>query len=601
MRILSHLIIATMAAVVLTACSHSGQQAPVGQPSDSLYTEQAALQTYGKDPARALVIIDSAELLGNVTPFKADFVRATVYGRATNNPDYNRAIELCKSLLERPEASDATEETANMRASVLRVLREAYRIKNDHEQWLKYSVELMELNRKLGLETEMLRTEADIAVAYTNIGREEEGKEMLDRVIATLEKGPLSVDRMDAWIVATKRKINILEEEDRLDEIIPLAEGILSKLEHYEANVSDYANDSFRLPSDPETRKNYCDFYGAQAHAFLSHAYAHIGQLKEARKHLELFDTSEYGQTTSARNMLPPTLRHLGEWDRLLAIDAEEEMRIGTDTTNAIYATILYDRAEAARAKHRYDEAYALLNRYALLQRTLNRQLQKSQAQEYAAKYHEQSQQMALDKEKAQKNRTLTIAYSLTVLFLISLVFIIILIRQMRAIRDKNAALTREIIQLANIQDYYVQASSGEVSSTPDKIEVQQAQLSDMTDTELFYFLHKAIISERLFLNPILDRQQLMDRFRLSKDRIGAAFSKGSHYPSLKAYLNDVRLNYAAKMLIEHLEMPIANVASASGFSSSSIFSRNFKLRFALTPTEFREQKSTLPLTEKVD
>jgi AraC-like DNA-binding protein len=37
--------------------------------------------------------------------------------------------------------------------------------------------------------------------------------------------------------------------------------------------------------------------------------------------------------------------------------------------------------------------------------------------------------------------------------------------------------------------------------------------------------------------------------------------------------------------------MSITEVASASGFSSASVFTRNFKQRYTMTPTEFRKKE----------
>ena len=82
-----------------------------------------------------------------------------------------------------------------------------------------------------------------------------------------------------------------------------------------------------------------------------------------------------------------------------------------------------------------------------------------------------------------------------------------------------------------------------------------------------------------------------MDRMHLSKERIGAAFSKGSQYSSLAAFINEMRLIYGAKLLIEHPEMSITDVATASGFASNITFAHNFKERYALSPSSFREEK----------
>ena len=81
----------------------------------------------------------------------------------------------------------------------------------------------------------------------------------------------------------------------------------------------------------------------------------------------------------------------------------------------------------------------------------------------------------------------------------------------------------------------------------------------------------------------------MVDRFGLSKERIGAAFAKGSPYKSLIEFLTDCRLPYAAKLLSSRSDLSIAEVARESGFPSADTFGRNFKQKYALTPTQFRE------------
>lgn len=53
-----------------------GEKSRVSQFSDTLYSEKTVLSIYGTQPDRALQIIDTAELLGNLTETRADFLRA---------------------------------------------------------------------------------------------------------------------------------------------------------------------------------------------------------------------------------------------------------------------------------------------------------------------------------------------------------------------------------------------------------------------------------------------------------------------------------------------------------------------------------------------
>ena len=73
-----------MAAILMVGCT-SGTDKRNGhlpQPSDSLYTEERALKGYGENPERALLMIDSAEMAGNISAPRASLLRAKVYGLA---------------------------------------------------------------------------------------------------------------------------------------------------------------------------------------------------------------------------------------------------------------------------------------------------------------------------------------------------------------------------------------------------------------------------------------------------------------------------------------------------------------------------------------
>ena len=56
-------------------------------------------------------------------------------------------------------------------------------------------------------------------------------------------------------------------------------------------------------------------------------------------------------------------------------------------------------------------------------------------------------------------------------------------------------------------------------------------------------------------------------------------------------FLRDIRLKQAAQLLINHPEMSIGDVATATGFSSSSYFSKSFRAKFEQLPTDYRKMK----------
>ena len=67
---------------------------------DTVYTEHAALKMYSNCPERALQIIDSAVIVGNLSDDKASFLRAKVYSRSLPfSENMDTAIHICESLM----------------------------------------------------------------------------------------------------------------------------------------------------------------------------------------------------------------------------------------------------------------------------------------------------------------------------------------------------------------------------------------------------------------------------------------------------------------------------------------------------------------------
>ena len=107
----------------------------------------------------------------------------------------------------------------------------------------------------------------------------------------------------------------------------------------------------------------------------------------------------------------------------------------------------------------------------------------------------------------------------------------------------------------------------------------------------MFQYINEIIVREKLFLDPKFDRQTIMDRFNLSKERVGTIFSKGTSFTKLTNYVQQLRLEYAAKLLVEKPEMSIVQIASECGFSSNTYFSDRFRVNFSMTPSEFRKAR----------
>jgi transcriptional regulator GlxA family with amidase domain len=88
---------------------------------------------------------------------------------------------------------------------------------------------------------------------------------------------------------------------------------------------------------------------------------------------------------------------------------------------------------------------------------------------------------------------------------------------------------------------------------------------------------------------PDFGRQTLIDRTGLSKEHIGAAFSQGSDNISLPAYVRELRLDFAVRMMNAQPDITVEQVSQASGFTSADTFTRNFRAKYGMTPTTYKQ------------
>ena len=574
MKISNCINILFSAILVLGGCAKDGKRPSkhIPQASDTLYTARAAMLTYGTDPERALTIIDSALIVGNVDAYTADFLRAKVYAHSPDDPHMNEAIAICEDLLQRDSTHAVSASTANNRINILQLLMDTARMRKDYELWLKYAIEMVDLNRQWSSETEALRMEAEVGLVLTYLGRHDEGLAKLNQVIKALDEGPLSVDRMDAGIVARKRKIIVLEEDGNFEAVIPEGMAIIKKLEDYEKRPLAYAEDSFRLPPIGADRARYCQYYKSQAMAFIARAYARTTppHIAEARQYLQLIEQSDYGHTFKGRTMIAPAWKALGEWNKLLSFDAEVEVRLGADTLNADYAIILKDRADAATAQGKPADALSYMNRYAALQNELNKQQLEGQAQEFAAKYHAQEQDRKIKDAEIKAARKDVIIITILIIMLIASGITYYFALQRHKIKEKNRALVRMIDEQAKAHE----ATPPTTSSSPDP--------------ELFRTIDKAIREELMYTNPNLQRQDILDRFGISRRTLSDLMSAYAEGRSFTAYINSMRLQDAVRLLREEPELSLTDIAENVGFTPAT-FRDQFKRQFGMTPTEYRQ------------
>lgn len=566
----------------LFLCSCTRQETPISvmTPQTDSVSREVTVYLLKSDLTRAMEVVDSADAAGLLSEFDAEMFRLRIISR-----DEGRLAE----AVSRYEALLESGVPLIRQLDVLNALVYLSRQRDNHQKVLDYGTRYIEVCRQTGKTVLALTVQGEMGRALILLGRTEEGLEKINQTIMEAD-AVRQFTEMDACILAMKSKMRTLIDLKRYEEVIPVGEHMIAKLQDFEAHPDEYADGTSRMPK-PDRLPGYVDFYTGQAYAFLTFAYAALGRLDEARAYDRLHARTNYSRSYGGRKQMASAWCMMGDYDRMNAVYDEMVAAMGADTVNHDYSLMLFNRAKVAGIQGKPALSANYWKRYASLLRKLYDKERLAAAEESAARFHEQEQQYALEKEQARHKRDLLIQISLSVTAVLISIVAFLIFYQWRITRRKNALLSKEIAQNIDYKMRYFRMSHPEQTAEV-KDDKSVPQLSTMSNAELFEFLHVVITGEQLYLNPLFDRQYLMDRFGLSKEHVGAAFSQGSPYASLADYVNECRLSYSTLLLSNRPDLPIAEVASASGFSNASVFTRNFKQQYTMTPTEFRNKEN---------
>ncbi len=423
---------------------------------------------------------------------------------------------------------------------------------------------------------------------------------------------------MDASIIALKRKENLLANERRYSDIPPVAQAMLDLLADYEQHPDEFHDGSYREVTE-EQRPGYIEFYRAKAYMYMAYAYANLSDKGKAKEYVSLFEQCAFAKTLEGRIEIAPTLCLLGEYDKMSAAydEYEARMREQGDTVTVNYANILSDRAQAAKAQGRYAESLRLHEQYEALTETLNNRLLQGKAHLYAARFHAAEQQREIEQQKADKRYITMVAFLIGILALMGLFFAWFAGRQWRKTQLKNRVLAQQMKEAMIYKEKYEsltpapspkergvnttedeKPSANTVDRSPllgrealERGAGDETSLDSLSPEELFHYIEHEVSRRLLFLNPSFNRQTIIDEFHISKERVGAAFAQGSKYDSLPQFVNDLRLEYACKLLVT-TDLSISDIMTKAGFSNASVFSRYFSRKYQITPTQYRRANS---------
>ena len=196
------------------------------------------------------------------------------------------------------------------------------------------------------------------------------------------------------------------------------------------------------------------------------------------------------------------------------------------------------------------------------------------------ARFRAYEQQMQIEREQdASARKSIIIGFCILLVLLVA-GFAVWLLRQRSVLRRTNQVLVSQIAETAALQKAQQPLSETEEETVAPE---------DGTPEALFRHMQSVILREQLYLDPAFDRQAAIRRFNISKERVGSAFAQSGDFSSISDFIRDCRLRHACDLLLSQPQMTVSEVAQQSGFIHASTFSTDFKNKYLITPTAYRE------------
>ena len=185
----------------MVSCQQT-QMKQATNPHDIKNLYHQVLTAADVSPDSAMLMVDSLRTNDLIPDYHADLMRARIYTQSQDSMLLDSAIIIGERLM----TQDVMQTNLATRQDVLEMLITACRLHRDDEQTIHWSTQLIDLCRQQGEETEALRTETEVGLVLSYIGKADEGLAKIDSVIHQLSSSLLRGDKRGAstrWMPAS--------------------------------------------------------------------------------------------------------------------------------------------------------------------------------------------------------------------------------------------------------------------------------------------------------------------------------------------------------------------------------------------------------------
>ena len=185
---------------------------------------------------------------------------------------------------------------------------------------------------------------------------------------------------------------------------------------------------------------------------------------------------------------------------------------------------------------------------------------------------------------------TLAVANNIIFILLAIVIVLIVMgcygIHYNRIISQRNEQLRRILTAL---DDY--RALVSDEAHAPVVLKESKAKEPEQS---FFVKMDARINKERPYTNPDFDQDKLAKFMEVSNEMFCKLVPRYADPLRTLDYINSLRAEYAAKILMERPDCSIADITSQCGFRDTAAFNKAFKFSFGITPTDYLSGMSNM-------
>ena len=562
--------------------------------SDSLYTYKYINGIYMSEPERALNLLEGAESKKTLPLRIINELRSKAYRNMYMTKlafGYARKSYLLDSISQK-DPKHLLKMTVDLAELAL--------LMSDHKESMRYALGGLKLAQKekdKGAEGKLLFC---IGENKWQLSFKEEAYDYFDKAIKQLQGAETKLE-MAMLSYFYGMKMDYLLNDSRTEEALEV--GL--KREKLLKSIA-------RLP---EKNEAFLDLQYTYLYAKMSYICYLEGEYEQAEKYYQQYLSTKNAYTPDGQTYGIPYLLKSKQYRKVVdrCQDFKKLMQQQQDTVNLQYISILQKEVKAYLGLKDFEKVAALRESIISITDSVNSKDKQNAALELDAIYKATEQEEYIAEQTFQlRVRNISLAFLGCITFL-TLFMLWRIWRHSTIVKYKNKMLAKFINEkLARKEDadeLLIEEEAEDPVVVPldlepdeessEKIDLSLDEVSENHDEEeaenkkIFKDLNRIVVQDQLYLSPELSREDLAQIVHLNNARF-ARMRKENTGTNFNGYVNELRINYAIKLLKRHPNYTIRAIADEAGFNSTPILYSMFKKKTGMTPYEFKKAQESL-------